>query len=481
MRNINPDDVDRLATLIDGRDGITMKLDEAMTRASRLGVSSHLTPLKPLRTWSTDTAPDLRRRAATARLENGDPDAGLRWAGFSAKEIAEAGVSLMAPGIALIANAMATEGGPEAEAYRRKPRESLDDWVDRLRAHGIAKIPLFKPYEKEIVELLGGVGDVISVTGHGGRAAFHTANLTKVLVGNSIAQGALKNKKGNFANFLRRIGGRYGWRRVQSWAGRIDAWNPPLKSLSAPGTWLPSRLAGLASANTVYSEASRIPVLNSQFLSRVGDGYDLVRATGIMRTRLLFGMTGNQLVDHLVGSDELARRFGGLSHSGSEVTRAGNASYWKVGKNAFAAARQAGGGRLAAAGEGLRTAGRMGGLMRGAGVVGGVYSTVYSGANVWSQGSPASHFGSREEGAKYVADLAEVGFNASLTAATVAPNPFTIGAVAVTGAVYAGAKVVEHWDDIKKGAGEARAWVGKRAKDMGKSIANSKANPMNWF
>ncbi|MER7968063.1 PE-PGRS family protein [Streptomyces sp. NPDC096080] len=481
MRSIDPDDVDRLATLLDGRDGIADKLDEAMARAARLGVSSHLTPLKPLRTWATTTAPDLRSRAAIARLEDGDPDAGLKWAGFGAKEIAAAGVYAKAPGVALIAQALAVGGGPEAEACRRRSRESLDDRVDRLRAHGIARIPVLKPYEKEIGELLGGISDVATVTDHGSRAAFHQVNLTRVLVGNSFAQGVLNDRKQNLVALLREVSGRWGWRRAGVWADRVDNFSPPVRSLSAPGTWMPSRLAELGSGSAVYDDVRRIPFLNSQFLTQIGEGYDRFRGTRVMRTRVLFGMTGDRLVNRLVGSDDLAHRFGGLSHSGRQVTRAGNASYLKVGKNAFAAARQEGAGRLAAAGEGLRTAGRMGGLMRGAGVVGGVYSTVYSGANVWAQGSPASHFGSRVEGAKYVADVAEVGFNASLTAATVAPNPFTIGAVALTGTVYAGAKAVEHWDGIKRGAGQAADRVGDKAKDLGKSIAKSRANPMNWF
>lgn len=96
-----------------------------------------------------------------------------------------------------------------------------------------------------------------------------------------------------------------------------------------------------------------------------------------------------------------------------------------------------------------------------------------------SQGNPVDAF--KRNGAGYVADIAEVGFNASLTAAMVAPNPITIGLAVGTGLIYGGAKVVEHWDDIKKGAGEAANWVGDKAADLGKSIAKSKANPMNWF
>lgn len=88
VRTVNPQDLEQLAKLLDGRGGLQDKLDEAFTRASSLGVTSKLTTLRPLRSWATDTAPDLRKRATFARLEDGDPEAGLRWAGFTDKELA---------------------------------------------------------------------------------------------------------------------------------------------------------------------------------------------------------------------------------------------------------------------------------------------------------------------------------------------------------------------------------------------------------
>ncbi|MFJ3778440.1 PE-PGRS family protein [Streptomyces sp. NPDC090075] len=482
MRNVNPDDLDRLATLLDGRGGVADRTDEAFTRASRLGVSDRLNALKPLRAWVSDTAPDLRRRATVARLEDGDPEAGLRWAGFNAKDIAEAALYLNAPGVLLLANAIAVSGDPGAETFRHRRGESLDDWVDRLRAHGITTaVPALKPYEGEITEILGAVGDTTSTVRHGGVAVFHSVNLTKVLVGNSVTQGALGTYKSQFAGALLRFQGRYTWvpETVAGWAARLDAWNPPVKSLSAPGTWLPSKLAGLASGNALYQDASRVPLLNTSILARVGDAYDTVRASGLMNARIAFGISGNSLIDGLVGSDRLAKMYGGLTHAEQIPGRAAQASLWKVTRNVFADERLFGAGRLAALGRGVKIAGKAGGALRGVGVIGGLISTGYSIANVVAQGNPKTAY--KKKGAGYVADVAEIGFNASLTAATIAPNPYTIGAVAVTGAVYAGAKVVEHWDDIKKGAGEATKWVDHNVSDLGKGIAKSKANPMNWF
>ncbi len=78
-----------------------------------------------------------------------------------------------------------------------------------------------------------------------------------------------------------------------------------------------------------------------------------------------------------------------------------------------------------------------------------------------------------------------MGFNASLTAAMVAPNPVTFGQLIGTGAVYGGAKIVEHWDDIKKGTGEALNWAGDKAGKVhgvasgAKSVAKH-LNPLSW-
>ncbi|MFG3291274.1 PE-PGRS family protein [Streptomyces sp. NPDC048179] len=482
MRNVNPDDLDRLATLLDGRGGVADRTDEAFTRASRLGVGDRLNALKPLRAWVSDTAPDLRRRATIARLEDGDPEAGLRWAGFNAKDIAEAALYLNAPGVLLLANAIAVSGDPGAETFRHRRGESLDDWVDRLRAHGITTaVPALKPYEAEITAVLGGIGDINSTLGHGGLAVFHGANLTKVLVGNSLTQGFLKTQKLKAAALLRWLPMRYSWMpaRVGVWGRRLQRFSPVIRSLSAPGQWLPSQLGALASGSATFQRASGVPVLGARINQEIGGGFDLLMNSGTMTRPLLGRFSASDIVTTLVGSDRLAKMYGGLTHAEQIPGRAAQASLWKVTRNVFADERLFGAGRLAALGRGVKIAGKAGGALRGVGVIGGLISTGYSIANVVAQGNPKTAY--KKKGAGYVADVAEIGFNASLTAATIAPNPYTIGAVAVTGAVYAGAKVVEHWDDIKKGAGEATKWVDHHVGDLGKSIAKSGANPMNWF
>ncbi len=74
------------------------------------------------------------------------------------------------------------------------------------------------------------------------------------------------------------------------------------------------------------------------------------------------------------------------------------------------------------------------------------YSTVSDAIVVWNHGNPIDAF--EREGAGYVADVARLGFSASTTAFLIAPNPITGGIVIVTGTVWLGAEVVDHWDEI---------------------------------
>ncbi|WP_405562200.1 PE-PGRS family protein [Streptomyces sp. NBC_01180] len=465
MRTVNPDDLEHLARLLDGRGGVKDRMDEAFARASRLGVSSHLSALKPMRPWVDDTGPALRKRAAVARLESGDPDAGIRWAGFNAKEIAEAGLMFKAPDVLLLVDAMALSGDSKTDAFRRKSDESLDHWVDRIRAHALASIPGLESHEGEITERLGDYGDVMGVLSHGGVAVYRGQAITKILIGNSVSRGWLKPASLRASEILRGLPLRYTWvpGRVGRWGESLAGWDPAIRSLAYPGSWLPGRLSALGSGSRAYTDVNRIPFVSGLIGDQIGLGVNYLRRSSVMTSPIVLGVTGNKVIDFLVGSDRLAALHGGLTHSRQVPARAVQASLFKIGKNAYKDARLTGGGKFGALMDGLKVTGKAGGFLRATGVVGGVYSTVYSGVNLYKQGDAGAHFGNREDGAAYVADCAELGFNASSTLAMVAPNPYTIGATAVTGATWAGSKVVQHWDGIKKGAHATRDWVKDKA------------------
>lgn len=466
----NPDDLDQLAKLLDGRGGVQDKLDEAFTRASRLGVSSKLTSLRPMRSWVSDTAPDLRKRAGIARLESGDPEAGMRWAGFDPKDIEkylkDHNGKGLSPDEILLANSVAASDDPDADVFKRKSNESLNDWISRIKTHALEQIPGLKPHAATIVSIIDLYGDWKSVNGTMATVTIQGAALTKILVGNSFKSGPLRTWKTRIGVTLR--GSNNGLLR---WSGtKLIRYTPKVRSLGAPGSWFPSKLSQWAQS---------IPGTKGKIADLTGEAYNAVRGLSIMDSPIWKGVSVNRAIDFVVGSDKLAQQFGGLTHSGQAVMRAGNANLLRVSSNAFADSRVAGLSRTASLVKGVSAAGKVSGVLRGAGIAGSAASTVFSAANVVAQGNPVKAF--QRNGAGYVADVAEVGFNASMTAAMIAPNPVTIGLAVGFGAVYAGAKVVEHWDDIKKGAGKAADWVGDKTKDLGKSIAKSKANPMNWF
>ncbi|MGX1542310.1 PE-PGRS family protein [Streptomyces adustus] len=479
MRLVNPADLDQLAMLIDGRSGLGEKLDEAFTRASHLGVGHQLASVRPMRAWATDIAPDIRRRAAFARLESGDPTAGLQWAGLTPKDIAAAGAALLSPEPLVISYAMMISGDPNAEHFRRKPNESAHDWADRVRAIELTRIPVLKSRESQIRNLIGVFGDVTGTIDFGSRAIFHGTNVTRILVGNSLARGWGMAMKGWTAD---EIISRLPVTQAEAWATGLRNSQPVIRSLSAPGSWLPGQLSRLASGSSLFRNANRVPFIRNSVTSHLGSTWNAILASSAANGSVR-GWTVNRLVAAIVGNDTLARIYGGFTHSGQAVTRAGQASLFQVTKNTYTAARAAEVNRGASLMEGLGNAFRVSGSMRTLGIAGDLGSTGYSGYNLYTQGNPLKHFNNKTEGASYVADIAEFGFNASLTGATVCPNPFAIGTAATFGAIYVGAKAVEHWDDIRTGAGKAAEWSGRQAIKLShgaRGLAH-RANPMNWF
>lgn len=467
------------------------KLKEAFTRASDLGVTSKLATLRSLDTWVTEQGPDLRRRAALVRLDNGDPEAGLRWAGFTTEDLKKyERQGSVTPDDLSLANSLAASDEPEAKGFARQDGEAIVDWIDRVKAHALAKIPGLQPHEQTIQSLIGLYGDWQSVARTAGIVSFQGTALTRVMVTNSFLRSApgvvnrsaylrsLKIRAGTVLRGFSHAGIRDAGNRVIRWQ-----FQPALQSLSAPGSWLPSRIAAWAGA------PRGIPVVGRLIDDFTGARYDAARRLPFMDSPVWRGLTANRAINAIVGNDELARRVGGLTHSGQAVMRAGDANLIKVTQKIFAEGRAAGAGRGMALVKGLAGAGKVSGALRGVGIVGGAASTYLAGDQLYHRGLPWKHgnFSTRQKGARYVANAAEVGFHASLTAATVQPNPFTIGATVVFGGVYTGAKVVEHWDGIKKGAGKAVDEVGDRAREAvrdpvgtGKKIGR-KFNPKNWW
>ncbi|MDT0476972.1 PE-PGRS family protein [Streptomyces sp. DSM 41014] len=484
MRTVNPDDLEQLAKILDGRGGVQDKIDEAFSRASRLGVSSNLSALKPLRSWVTETAPDLRKRASIARLENGDPEAGLRWAGFSDEELKKYSGEGLSPDHLLLANSVAASDDPAAESLRRGDNESIDAWIERLEVTALTKIPLLRPHKETVESFVGAYREFTGFTEGTGRITVLTTSMMTILVGNRIRtawrNGGWTKPIQNYVYQSLRGSGNRDLVRI----GRgVKAWSPTLKSLSAPGAWLPTRLAGFLYRSPRFQQMSQIPGVPTLQAWANNRGWNAVSGSRFMN------MGPNSIIQFIGGNTELANAFGGTTHAGV-AAKASSASLFKVTGNAYAFARDSQGlGRGASVARGLATAGKVAGAFRGFGVVSGVASTAISANTVYHNGWPwdKGNFATREKGAAYVADVAETGFNAALTAAIVAPNPITIGATIAFGAVYVGAKVVQHWDGIKEGGYKAASTVGNAAKEAvtnplgtAKEVGHA-LNPKNWF
>ncbi|MPY30724.1 PE-PGRS family protein [Streptomyces adustus] len=440
MRMVNPDDLDQLAKLLDGRGGLGDRIDEAFKRAAALGVADKLTPLRPMRSWVAETAPDLRKRANLAR---------------------------------------------EDQLFVRGHRETYSEWLARIEAHYLAEIPGAKGIgENNIDEFLNGVSDATGVIKIGGTTIVSGAALGNVFLKNSWHQGMLRQGiespwwRAEGAGALR---SRFGTALRNLPAGEI-------RSLGAPGSWLPGQLGSLFAGNSLYQNVTEIPFTTSWRAGMFGRTWDSFRSLPLVRSPAV-----TKGIDFIVGSDALAAKYGGLTHSGAWATRAGHTDLFRVFrtvgylqklKNSQPAVISAG--KIASPFlKGLGAAIRTGGFLRTVSIGEGALSTGISLANVWAQGDPVSAF--KEKGAGYVADVTEACFNASLTWAMVSPNPISIGATIGTGLIYGGAKVVEHWDDIKKGSARAARRVGKMMSEAANCLArnvksNTRAvNPMNWF
>lgn len=200
-----------------------------------------------------------------------------------------------------------------------------------------------------------------------------------------------------------------------------------------------------------------------------GQGSSIIPA----RTRALAFAIGSRiptpLLNSLAGSDRLAQLHGGKLW-------AWEANLLKVAKNVGVAEKAAGVGKLGQVTSGVTAATRTAGLWRATGVAGGVFATGAGAWELYQKGNVATAF--RKDKAGYIADASGVAFNASLTAAMIAPNPVTIGATVVTGAVYGVSSIVDNWNKVKQFPGkvaDAGRWTGRQAeKGFNKAVGGAK-------
>ncbi|WP_244229879.1 hypothetical protein [Kitasatospora albolonga] len=117
---------------------------------------------------------------------------------------------------------------------------------------------------------------------------------------------------------------------------------------------------------------------------------------------------------------------------------------------------------------GVANAAKAAGAMRGLGVVGSAGATLYGVANLSTYDSEKI----AKNPDKFASDLTGTAFNATLTAAMVAPNPVTVGLAVGTGVIYAGALAWENRENIADAWNTSTEWVGDKAEDIGEGIVS---------
>lgn len=459
-RSFRPEELERLASLMDD---LNRSADEVFKRAWPLQASQFVTPLGEMPRWGSDTAKDLRQRAAIGRLQTGDPFAGLAWAGFPPLEIVANG-NKIDPATLISVNSVADWANTTGNSdFQRKPGESLDDYLTRLKAAAVAHaIPALEPHEATVAKVLKILGDVRGVTITAPIVTTQAVSLSRVLFHNNVLRPTVNSLLAKAKSSAPVTQSSLIQKSTRLQALLNEAELAP-KSVTAPGRSLVGLTRRLFMKSKLYQD----------YVAMLPHDLELeVSSKAVAAGRALAGARVNKLLNHAFGDNRLAEMLGGKTHAGVNVQVSGEANLLKVWSatadpkkmEAAAAVLKVEPTALTRLGTVARTAG----AFRSLGIVGGVVSTGYSAANVISQGDPIAAF--KRNGAGYVADIAEVGFNASLTAAMICPNPLTLGATVVTGAVYVGAKVVENWDDIEAGAKKASKAIGDGAKKVFSSI-----------
>jgi hypothetical protein len=361
---------------------------------------------------------------------------------------------------------------------------SFDDWLEQVEVKAAKHLPLVGPHADTVVGLFNVFNSLVSTGGYVataitmGRQPFRDKLMVQVL-----------SRLGSTPTVRTAIGGTWvddALTAYDGWLNRPRPYTAPVPGaqiglmrgqiynrILAEGSFAVT-LAGLESNPRLASLLARSPVLRSSIdrLSALAQSPQWAKYT-----RWGSNVMGRTWTTQVIEQGVL-----------TDVTYARNAS------NLIKVARI----------DGLTQTFKVAGALRVVGIAGGVFATVDSGVSLGNELYSGEWWdnatsGDRTQTAKAIGDVAELGFNASLTAAMIAPNPVTWGAVAVTGVVYGGARLVEHWDDVTHALGEAKDWAGDRLDDAADfagdvvddvgdkvgdtidAVKDSKLNPGNWF
>lgn len=476
-------DKEVLAATVVALDDLAATLPDLVARAGALDARGEMAGLTEAPDWARHTATDLRARIGVLeQIEQSSPTfGGVAMTADQARAIAGQSLSVEE---ALLAT---TVVAPAADAWAETDPANLQEWFEQMQAEALRRLADLDDAEvaETLVDVFNGVRNIV------GASEATVASVTALVV------------KGGPA--------------LASWLARRQIIAPGLTRLAETSPGLANALAGgLKTADDYYLRTRTQFTYPGSFVPNATQGM-LLRTAGIVEdfdgwvARMSGAVKPFQVKEKVVPTllaRALQTRPGVQATTwvsdllknpatGQALQRAatwGNnvfgrpwtnpvttTVYGRGASNLLTVARTSGLGTAAATAGGLRLLGAAGsGIATVDGAVGLVRNWDENG-ELWENGDTADR-------AHVVGEYAEFAFNASMTAALVAPNPVTLGLVAVTGVVWAGAEVVEHWDDISAAAGQAADWAGDRAEDASEwvgdqvdAVKESSLNPMNWF
>lgn len=493
-------DKEVLAATVVALDDVAADVPDLFTRAAGLDAADELSGLRGADQWASDTSRDLQARIGVLeQMEQADPEfGGVSMTRAQALQIAGQSMTVEDALVTLRVNDTARN------AWESTDPANLQEWFEQMQQEALRKLTGMGDETAE--KLVNAYNDVQNLVTGGAGAVASMAQLIKV--GGAALTSWLARKQiiepvtlrvlarsPNAANWLAgalnvvddlylrgKIQFRYPGAFVPNLMQRALLTVAP--RVEAFDAWV----ARMSTATKPYTVAGEVkPTLLARFLtSRPGQS-----ATGWVSRILQTSSTG-QLAERLA-------RWGGNVFGRPWTNPVTGQVFIRGGGSLITMAQQSGlssmvghAGWLRVGGAGLSALATVDGAV-------GLWNNRKEHARLWEEGG-------LEGRAHVVGEYAETAFNASMTAALVAPNPVTLIAVGVTGTVWAGAEIVEHWDDItaamdtavdatvdwgkdrlddiEGAAGAVKGWTGDRLEDLGSvvdSAKESKINPMNWF
>ena len=383
--------------------------------------------------------------------------------------------------------------------------ESFSDWIEKVEAKALEHLPLLDEHGELVEKGIHAFHEYQDLLQAGGMASLAVANLSR-----TQAYGLLFKVTSRWGDLGVDALRARGMVNQAEWLRKGIAYVDEFylagkRTLTAPGTalpWMKAQAVKYILRSQTFEEALTAARGATNGTGRASFGARILNVPFIRDNM-------DKLVD-LAKSPQVGRLANitgnvfGRPWTTTVINSAGEAETLVVGRNATNLLRVARGAQgLSRATDVLKVAGGL----RVLGVAGSAFATVDSAMSGWGtsgtrSAGPGPRAGRRAR-PRSSGTSPRSGFNGSLTAAMIAPNPVTWGAVAVTGVIYGGARLVEHWDDVTKAVGDATTWVGDTV-DKGvdavkntigdgvdeikdtlgdgiEAVKESPVNPANWF